>query len=74
MPGSRSRRSSLIHRTWAYAAEACLRAPPCRDTERTSDRHEHHAAGTPWDGVPAVASTDGFFELKRGRDRDPIFD
>ncbi|WP_432072106.1 disulfide bond formation protein DsbA [Streptomyces wuyuanensis] len=32
------------------------------------------AAGTLWDGVLAVASTDGFFELKRGRDRDPIFD
>ncbi|CUU59961.1 hypothetical protein Ga0074812_13385 [Parafrankia irregularis] len=32
------------------------------------------AAGKLWDGVLAVASTDGFFELKRGRDRDPIFD
>ncbi|AGK80826.1 mycothiol-dependent nitroreductase Rv2466c family protein [Streptomyces microflavus] len=32
------------------------------------------AAGTLWDGVLAVASIDGFFELKRGRDRDPIFD
>lgn len=27
-----------------------------------------------WDGVVAVASTDGFFELKRTRTRDPIFD
>jgi 2-hydroxychromene-2-carboxylate isomerase len=27
-----------------------------------------------WDGVRAVASTDGFFELKRTRTRDPIFD
>ncbi|WP_395107242.1 DsbA family protein [Actinomadura sp. SCN-SB] len=27
-----------------------------------------------WDGVLAVASTDGFFELKRTRTRDPIFD
>ncbi|GAA2438940.1 DsbA family protein [Actinomadura vinacea] len=27
-----------------------------------------------WDGVLAVASTDGFFELKRTRDRAPIFD
>ncbi|MFC6883910.1 DsbA family protein [Actinomadura yumaensis] len=27
-----------------------------------------------FDGVLAVASTDGFFELKRTRDRDPIFD
>jgi 2-hydroxychromene-2-carboxylate isomerase len=27
-----------------------------------------------WDGVLAVASTDGFFELKRTRDREPIFD
>lgn len=26
-----------------------------------------------WDGVRLVASTDGFFELKRTRDRDPIF-
>ncbi|MEV0188070.1 disulfide bond formation protein DsbA [Kitasatospora purpeofusca] len=32
------------------------------------------AAGKLWDGVLAVTSTDGFFELKRGRDRDPIFD
>jgi len=27
-----------------------------------------------WDGVLAVASTDGFFELKRTRTREPIFD
>jgi 2-hydroxychromene-2-carboxylate isomerase len=27
-----------------------------------------------WDGVLAVASVDGFFELKRSRTRDPIFD
>jgi 2-hydroxychromene-2-carboxylate isomerase len=27
-----------------------------------------------WDGVLLVASTDGFFELKRSRTRDPIFD
>ncbi|MGP4024266.1 mycothiol-dependent nitroreductase Rv2466c family protein [Actinomadura sp. 3N407] len=27
-----------------------------------------------FDGVLAVASTDGFFELKRSRTRDPIFD
>jgi 2-hydroxychromene-2-carboxylate isomerase len=26
-----------------------------------------------WDGVLAVAETDGFFELKRSRTRDPIF-
>jgi 2-hydroxychromene-2-carboxylate isomerase len=26
-----------------------------------------------WDGVLAVAKTDGFFELKRSRTRDPIF-
>jgi hypothetical protein len=26
-----------------------------------------------WDGVVAVASYDGFFELKRSRTRDPIF-
>lgn len=32
------------------------------------------AAGKLWDGVLAVASTDGFYELKRSRDRDPIFD
>jgi 2-hydroxychromene-2-carboxylate isomerase len=27
-----------------------------------------------WDGVLAVAQTDGFYELKRTRTRDPIFD
>jgi 2-hydroxychromene-2-carboxylate isomerase len=27
-----------------------------------------------WDGVRLVAGTDGFFELKRSRTRDPIFD
>jgi 2-hydroxychromene-2-carboxylate isomerase len=31
------------------------------------------AAGRLWDGVLAVAGTDGFFELKRSRTRDPIF-
>jgi 2-hydroxychromene-2-carboxylate isomerase len=32
------------------------------------------AAGKLWDGVVLVAGTDGFFELKRSRTRDPIFD
>ena len=32
------------------------------------------AAGKLWDGVLAVAGTDGFFELKRTRDRKPSFD
>jgi 2-hydroxychromene-2-carboxylate isomerase len=32
------------------------------------------AAGVLWDGVRAVAGTDGFFELKRTRDRGPVFD
>ena len=32
------------------------------------------AAGQLWDGVLAVAGTDGFFELKRTRDRRPTFD
>jgi 2-hydroxychromene-2-carboxylate isomerase len=32
------------------------------------------AAGRLWDGVLAVTGTDGFFELKRTRDRRPIFD
>ena len=32
------------------------------------------AAGKLWDGVMLVAGTDGFFELKRSRTRDPIFD
>jgi 2-hydroxychromene-2-carboxylate isomerase len=31
-------------------------------------------AGKLWDGVVLVAGTDGFFELKRTRDRPPIFD
>jgi hypothetical protein len=32
------------------------------------------AAAKLWDGVVLVAGTDGFFELKRTRTRDPIFD
>jgi hypothetical protein len=32
------------------------------------------AAGRLWDGVVLVAGTEGFYELKRTRDRDPIFD
>lgn len=32
------------------------------------------AAGRLWDGVVLVTGTDGFFELKRSRTRDPIFD
>ena len=31
-------------------------------------------AGRLWDGVLLVAGTQGFFELKRSRDQDPIFD
>jgi hypothetical protein len=31
------------------------------------------AAGRLWDGVRLVAGTDGFFELKRSRTRDPSF-
>lgn len=32
------------------------------------------AAGRLWDGCVLVAGTDGFFELKRTRTREPIFD
>jgi hypothetical protein len=32
------------------------------------------AAGRLWDGVLLVGGTEGFFELKRTRDRPPIFD
>nr|WP_206441467.1 DsbA family protein [Streptomyces boncukensis] len=32
------------------------------------------AAARLWDGTLMVASTPGFFELKRTRDRDPVFD
>ena len=32
------------------------------------------AAGKLWDGVVLVAATPGFYELKRTRDRPPIFD
>ncbi len=32
------------------------------------------AAARLWDGVLLIAGTDGFFELKRSRTRDPVFD
>jgi 2-hydroxychromene-2-carboxylate isomerase len=32
------------------------------------------AAGRLWDGVHLIAGVDGFFELKRSRTRDPVFD
>jgi 2-hydroxychromene-2-carboxylate isomerase len=32
------------------------------------------AAAALWDGVLLVAKTDGFFEIKRSRTRDPVFD
>jgi len=32
------------------------------------------AAGRLWDGVLLIAGVDGFFELKRSRTREPIFD
>ena len=32
------------------------------------------AAGRLWDGVLLVAGTEGFYELKRSRDREPVFD
>jgi len=32
------------------------------------------AAGRLWDGVLLISGVDGFFELKRSRTRDPIFD
>jgi protein-disulfide isomerase-like protein with CxxC motif len=32
------------------------------------------AAGKLWDGVRLVMATDGFFELKRSRTREPLFD
>lgn len=31
-------------------------------------------AGRLWDGVLLVAGTDGFYEIKRTRERDPVFD
>ena len=32
------------------------------------------AAAKLWDGVLLVAGTDGFFEIKRSRTREPVFD
>ncbi|MBV9092947.1 MAG: DsbA family protein [Streptosporangiaceae bacterium] len=32
------------------------------------------AAGQLWDGIRLIAGIDGFFELKRSRTRDPVFD
>jgi len=32
------------------------------------------AAGRLWDGLTLLLGTEGFFELKRSRDRPPTFD
>jgi len=32
------------------------------------------AAARLWDGVLLIAGTDGYFELKRSRTREPVFD
>ena len=39
-----------------------------------SDQVRGEAAGELWDGVVLVTKADGFFELKRSRDRRPSFD
>ena len=41
---------------------------------RVADPARREAAGQLWDGVHLLAGIDGFFELKRSRTRDPIFD
>src|SRR5450756_808696 len=41
--------------------------------ERATIEEALEAAGVLWDGVLGVAGTDGFFELKRSRTRDPDF-
>ena len=45
-----------------------------RSSGRWSRRPRVVRPGKLWDGVLLVAATDGFFELKRSRTRDPIFD
>jgi predicted DsbA family dithiol-disulfide isomerase len=54
----------------AALAEAGLPA----DLADAMDSTEYDAAARLWDGVLLIAGTDGFFELKRSRTRDPIFD
>ena len=41
---------------------------------RLADPARRGRPGTLWDGVLLIAGIDGFFELKRSRTRDPIFD
>jgi hypothetical protein len=45
---------------------AAIFGPVVSPTPRGDD------AGRLWDGLRLVLATDGFFELKRGRDRDPM--
>jgi predicted DsbA family dithiol-disulfide isomerase len=55
----------------AALAEAGL-PPSLADAAESTEYDE--AAARLWDGVLLIAGTDGFFELKRSRTRDPIFD
>lgn len=65
-------------RPWAWIPHAHVPGPegkpPAFSGPVLTPAPRGDAAGTLRAGVPAVAGIDGFVELKRGRDRDPVFD
>ena len=62
------RRYSTMTARDAVASQPTVHAPVVSPIPRGE------AAAKLWDGVMLVTQTDGFFELKRSRTRDPIFD
>ena len=75
----RAETPGCAHRLHLNNAGAALLAQPTLDAMTAQLQLEaeiggYEAAGRLWDGVVLVTEADGFFELKRSRDRKPAFD